>query len=61
MMKWFSISGITKEAKRIRWPKTKDLFSDSTEVILFTVAFMAFFTLCEFLVANILKLSGLGV
>ncbi|NLC97106.1 MAG: preprotein translocase subunit SecE [Erysipelotrichaceae bacterium] len=60
-MKWFSISGISKEAKRIRWPKTKDLVSDSSEVIIFTLAFMAFFTLCEFIIAALLKLAGIGV
>ena len=25
MLKWFSISGISKEIKRVRWPKLKDL------------------------------------
>ena len=29
MLKWFSISGIRKEIKRIRWPKAKELFSNS--------------------------------
>ncbi len=61
MLKWFSISGISKEAKRVRWPKTKDLISDSVEVIIFTVAFMLFFTACEFVIANLLRLAGIGV
>ena len=28
-MKWFSWNGIMKEAKRVRWPKGKDLLKDS--------------------------------
>ncbi|MDI9518246.1 MAG: preprotein translocase subunit SecE [Erysipelotrichaceae bacterium] len=61
MLKWFSISGISKEIKRIRWPKSKDLYSDSVEVIIFTVAFMLFFTVCEFVIANLLRMAGMGV
>ena len=47
MLKWFSISGIRKEIKRIRWPKAKELFSNSLTVIVFTVLFGIFFFLCE--------------
>lgn len=43
MLKWFSISGISKEIKRIRWPKPKDLVHDSVEVIIFTTLFALFF------------------
>ena len=49
MLKWFSISGIRKEIKRIRWPKAKELFSNSLTVIVFTVLFGIFFFLCGFL------------
>ena len=35
-MKWFSISGIMKEIKRIRWSSPKQLAQDSSKVIVFT-------------------------
>lgn len=60
MLKWFSISGIAKEIKRIRWPKPKDLLSDSMEVITFTVLFALFFILCDFVIAFLLKVIGIG-
>lgn len=60
MLKWFSISGIAKEVKRIRWPKVKELVRYSSEVLLFCVFFGAFFVLCEFVVSYILKLIGIG-
>lgn len=59
-MKWFSLSGISKEIKRIRWPKTADLTSNSAEVILFCVFFGAFFVVCEFVITFILRLIGVG-
>ncbi len=60
MLKWFSLSGIAKEVKRIRWPRTKDLVEHSTEVIAFTVAFGVFFVACEFLISFFLKMIGIG-
>ncbi len=60
MLKWFSISGIMKEAKRIRWPKSKELLKDSTEVILFTAAFALCFTLFDVAIAIILRALGIG-
>ena len=59
-MGWFSLSGISKEIKRIRWPKSKDILSNSQEVIIFTLGLMLFFTICEFLIANLLILAGIG-
>lgn len=61
MLKWFSISGISKEAKRIRWPKLKDLANDSSEVILFTLAFAIAFTVFDLGIAFILRALGLGI
>ena len=58
-MKWFSISAITKEISKIRWPKKGDLASNSLEVIIFTVFFGLFFVLCQFIISVVLK--GLGV
>lgn len=60
MLKWFSISGIVKEAKRVRWPKTKDLVSNTTEVIIFVAFFGVFFVTCEFVVTFFLKMIGIG-
>lgn len=60
-MSWFSLSGISKEIKRIRWPKGKDIFENTGEVIIFTLGFILFFTVCEFVIANLLKLIGIGV
>ena len=59
MLKWFSISGIRKEIKRIRWPKAKDLFSNSLTVIIFTVLFGIFFLLCELIASGFLTVVGL--
>ena len=59
MLKWFSISGIRKEIKRIRWPKAKELFSNSLTVIVFTVLFGIFFFLCELVGGGFLSVVGL--
>ncbi len=55
-MKWFSISGIAKEIKKIRWPKIGDLSVNSVQVIIFTLGFGIFFFLCDFLVTMFLQL-----
>ncbi len=60
MLKWFSLSGISKEIKRIRWPKMKDLTENSGEVLLFCFFFGAFFVVAEFVVSFLLKLIGIG-
>ena len=43
MLKWFSISGILKEVKRIRWPHGKTLATNSLTVIVFTATGCAAF------------------
>lgn len=58
-MKWFSIAGIRSEVSRIRWPKGKDLLQSSGKVLLFTVAFALFFTLCEAVSTGFLKFVGI--
>ncbi|MBQ9046737.1 MAG: preprotein translocase subunit SecE [Solobacterium sp.] len=60
MDKTFSWSGIKKEAKRVRWPKTKDVAGNSAEVLIFTAFFALFFVLCEFIVTYILRFMGIG-
>ena len=59
MLKWFSISGIRKEIKRIRWPHGKDLFSSSLTVIVFTFLFGTFFLICELVASGFLTIIGL--
>ncbi|MDO4499758.1 MAG: preprotein translocase subunit SecE [Erysipelotrichaceae bacterium] len=57
-MKWFSPQAIFKEISKIRWPKKKDLATNSVQVVIFTAFFAAFFYLCQFLVSVCLKLIG---
>ena len=58
-MKWFSCNGIMKEAKRVRWPKGKDLLKDSSTVIVFTVFLGVFFFLCQLVTSGFLKMLGM--
>ena len=60
MLKWFSISGISKEIKRVRWPKLKDLTFSTEEVLIFMIFFAVFFVFCEFLITFFLKFIGIG-
>lgn len=57
-MKWFSPSAIAKEISKIRWPKKKDLLTNSVQVIIFTAFFAGFFYLCQFLVSLALRFIG---
>lgn len=63
---WFSIDGIAKEAKRVRWPKWKSegntagILQNTAEVLIFVGFFAVFFVLCEFIVTFVLKLIGIG-
>ena len=60
MLKWFSLSGISKEIKCIRWPKVKDITENTAESLLFIVAFGAFFVASDLVITFILKLIGIG-
>lgn len=60
MDKTFSWSGIRKEAKRVRWPKMKDITSNTLETVIFVVFFAIFFVACEFVVTMILRMIGIG-
>ncbi|MBQ9327083.1 MAG: preprotein translocase subunit SecE [Solobacterium sp.] len=60
MDKTFTWSGVKKEAKRVRWPKRKDVTEDTIEVVSFTAFFAVYFVICEFVVTQILKLIGIG-
>ena len=57
-MKWFSLNGIIKEIKKIRWPSKADLFTNSVQVIVFTFFFGVFFFLCQIVVSEFLRLLG---
>ncbi len=58
-MKWFSINGILTESKRIRWPKSKDLFKNSAIVVIFVAILGLFFFLCQLVSSGFLKLIGM--
>lgn len=60
MSKWFSIDGIKKEVKRVRWPNKKSLMENSAKVLLFCAAFGVFFVVCEYAITLFLKLIGIG-
>lgn len=60
MDKTFSWSGIRKEAKRVRWPKMKDITSNTLETVIFVAFFAVFFVACEFIVTLILRMIGIG-
>ena len=63
---WFTIDGITKEAKRVRWPKwktegnTAGTLQNTGEVLTFSGFFALFFVLCDFIVTFLLKFIGIG-
>ncbi|MFV0479187.1 MAG: preprotein translocase subunit SecE [Anaerorhabdus sp.] len=59
-MKWFSLEGIIKETKRIRWPHANELLLNTAEVLLFVCFFGVFFVLCEFGITFFLRLIGIG-
>lgn len=57
-MKWFSISGIMTEVKRIRWPKTEEMVKNSVTVITVTFLFGIYFVLAQAVVAFFLQMIG---
>lgn len=64
--RWFSISGIIKEAKRVRWAKWKSepnnpgTFQNTVEVVIFTAFFALFFVACDFGISYLLRVLGIG-
>ncbi len=61
MLKWFSLSGIFTEIKRIRWPKADELQYSTLVVIIFIVFFGIFFVISEAAIAFFLRMIGIGV
>lgn len=60
-MSWFTIEGLKKELKRIRWPKPKQLGIDAFTVLFFTASFGVFFVLCDLFGSAFIKLVGIGM
>ena len=64
--RWFTIDGIVKEAKRVRWPKwrtegnTPGTAQNTAEVLLFTGFFGLYFVFCDFVITFLLKAIGIG-
>lgn len=58
MLKWFSISGIMTEAKRIRWPKRKELVKDTTTVVAIITLFGVFFVFAQILITFFVTAIG---
>ena len=58
-MKWFSLSGIVEEARRVRWPKKDDMIDNFIIVIVFTIFFGICFYGSDALVALFLRLVGI--
>lgn len=59
-MKWFSIEGIKEEIRKIRWPKKDDMIKNTETVVIFIALFAVYFVACEFVVAQFLKIFGVG-
>lgn len=60
MLKWFSLSGIYSEIKRIRWPKKVEVGRSTLIVLAFIVFFGIFFVISEAATAAFLRLIGVG-
>ena len=59
MLKWFSISGIMTEVKRVRWPKQKELFKDTSTVVAVVTLFGIFFVLAQVVITLFITFVGL--
>ena len=60
-MGWFNVKEIREEIKnKVRWPKKDDMIKDSETVLSFIALFAIFFVICEFVVAQFLRIFGIG-
>lgn len=55
-LRWFKISGIIEEVRRIRWPKPLEVVQKTAIVLFFTAIFAIFFALTNVLFAQLTKL-----
>lgn len=60
-MKWFSLSGIGQEVKKIRWPKRNEMLKDTYVVLVFILVFAVYFIFSDFFVSLVLRLLGVIV
>lgn len=58
MLKWFSIEGILTEVKRVRWPKQKELFQDTSKVVALVTLFAVFFVLAQVVITFFVTFVG---
>lgn len=58
MLKWFSIEGILTEVKRVRWPKQKELFKDTSSVVALVTLFGIFFVLMQVVITYFITFVG---
>jgi preprotein translocase subunit SecE len=58
MLKWFSISGIMTEVKRVRWPKQKAFFKDTSTAVAVVTLFGVFFVLAQVLITFFVTAIG---
>jgi preprotein translocase subunit SecE len=52
------ISGVKKEAERVRWPSKKDMVKYSVTTFVFIIFFAAFFTIVDFVFSFIKSMWG---
>ncbi|AMC92731.1 preprotein translocase subunit SecE [Erysipelothrix larvae] len=57
-MKWFTLSGLKEEIRKIEWPKRKENVSNTFTVLAFVGFFAVFFIAAEFLISAFLKVVG---
>lgn len=55
-LRWFKLSGILEETRRIRWPKPLEVLQKTGIVLAFTAVFAIFFALTNVVFAQLTKL-----
>lgn len=55
-LRWFKLSGIIEEVRRIRWPKPLEVAQKTAVVLMFTTIFALFFALTNVVLAQFTKL-----
>lgn len=60
-MKWFTLSGIKEEMKKITWESPVQLSKNTVTVFGFVLFFIAYFMLTEFVLVGALRWISIGV
>lgn len=55
-LRWFKLSGIIEEVRRIRWPKPMEVVKNTGIVLFFTLAFGLFFALTNVVLTPLTQL-----